>query len=509
MRMSSPSLSERERAIRQRLRDDFAHYARKCLRIRTKAGKVEPLELNSAQQFIHGKLQSQIERTGKVRAIICKGRQQGCSTYVEGRYYWRVTHRRGVQAFILTHEQEATNNLFAMVQRYHDNCPALVRPETGAANAKELSFARLDSGYKVGTAGTKGVGRSQTIQYFHGSEVAFWPFAETHAAGVLQAVPDQPGTEVILESTGNGLGNYFYDQWQKAIRGEGEFEPIFVPWFWQPEYARDDPEFEMRPDEREMAQTYNLSAAQMAWRRFKVVELGSDALFRQEYPMTPEEAFQADTSETLIPVETVRQAVGRDVKPMSGRIIWGVDVARFGDDLSTLAKRRANWLLEPVKSWKGKDGVQLAGLLYEEFRATPIAERPETIAVDVIGVGAGVVDNLRHMGLPVHAVNVAEQPSSRDEFMRLRDELWWKAREWFAARDSRIPDDGALIAELTTVRYDFTTGGKRKVESKDEMKKRGLKSPDHADAFINTFAVSDMPASRAKSYEPPVFHDGV
>lgn len=509
MRMSSPILNERERDIRRRLRDDFAHYAPRCLRIRTKAGKVEPLSLNSAQTFIHGKLEAQRERTGKVRAIIVKGRQQGCSTYVEGRFYWQVSHRRGVQAFILTHEQEATNNLFAMVQRYHDNCPALVRPETGAANAKELSFSRLDSGYKVGTAGTKGVGRSQTIQYFHGSEVAFWPFAETHAAGVLQAVPDQPGTEVILESTGNGLGNYFYDQWQKAIRGEGEFEAIFVPWYWQPEYARDDPSFEMRPDERELAQSHKLTPQQMAWRRFKVVELGSEALFRQEYPMTPEEAFQADTSETLIPIEIVRQAVGRDVKQMTGRVIWGVDVARFGDDLSTLAKRKANYLLEPVKSWKGKDGVQLAGLIYEEYRSTPIDERPETIAIDVIGVGAGVVDNLRHMGLPVYAVNVAESPSSKDEFMRLRDELWWTAREWFAARDSRIPDDGGLIAELTTIQYGFTTGGKRKVEGKDEMKKRGLKSPDRADAFINTFAVSDIPSTRARSVEPQVFHDGV
>jgi len=507
--MSSPSLSERERAIRARLRDDFTHYAAKCLRIRTKAGKVEPLALNSAQLFIHGRLQAQAERTGKVRAIICKGRQQGCSTYVEGRYYWKVTHRRGVQAFILTHEQEATNNLFAMVQRYHDNCPGLVRPETGAANAKELSFSRLDSGYKVGTAGTKGVGRSQTIQYFHGSEVAFWPFAETHAAGVLQAVPDQPGTEVILESTGNGLGNYFHDQWQKAVRGEGEFEAVFVPWFWQPEYRRDDPGFEMRPDEREIAQTYGLDPQQMAWRRFKVVELGSETMFRQEYPMTPEEAFQADTTETLIPIETVRQAVGRDVRPMSGRIIWGVDVARFGDDLSTLAKRRTNWLLEPVKAWKGKDAVQLAGIIHDEYRATPIEERPETIAVDVIGVGAGVVDVLRHMNLPVYSVNVAESPAAHDEFMRLRDELWWKAREWFAARDSRIPDDPALIAELTTIRYGFTTGGKRKVEAKDEMKKRGLKSPDRADAFINTFAVSDMPAARRRSAEPQIFADGV
>jgi hypothetical protein len=62
-----------------------------------------------------------------------------------------------------------------------------------------LTFDRLDSGYRVGTAGTRGIGRSSTLQLFHGSEVAFWPFAETHLAGILQAVADRPGTEAVKE----------------------------------------------------------------------------------------------------------------------------------------------------------------------------------------------------------------------------------------------------------------------------------------------------------------------
>lgn len=95
--------------------------------------------------------------------------------------------------------------------------------KVGASNAKELYFSDIDSGYKVGTAGTKGVGRSSTIQYFHGSEVAFWPHAETHAAGVLQAIPKEPGTEIILESTANGIGNYFHKMWREAERGESEY----------------------------------------------------------------------------------------------------------------------------------------------------------------------------------------------------------------------------------------------------------------------------------------------
>jgi hypothetical protein len=155
---------------------------------------------------------------------------------VAARFYHRTIHARGLRTYILSHEEQATQNLFEIVERFHHNLAEAQKPSTGAANAKELWFDTLDSGYKVGTAGTKGVGRSSTIQLFHGSEVAFWPFAETHAAGVLQAIPDQSGTEIILESTANGLGNFFHQTWRDAEAGRNGYIAIFVPWYWQEEY---------------------------------------------------------------------------------------------------------------------------------------------------------------------------------------------------------------------------------------------------------------------------------
>jgi hypothetical protein len=109
------NLTTRERRIRVKLRDDFPYYASKCLKIRAKSGAIEPLILNRAQLHVHERLEAQKVETGKVRALILKGRQQGCSTYVEGRYYHRVSHSRGLRAFILTHEDAATQNLFEMV----------------------------------------------------------------------------------------------------------------------------------------------------------------------------------------------------------------------------------------------------------------------------------------------------------------------------------------------------------------------------------------------------------
>ena len=199
-----------EKHARKRLRDDFQLYARECLRIRAKAaagkaGAIKPLTLNRVQRHLHERIERQLKRTGKVRAIILKGRQQGCSTYVEARYYWKVTHSFGSRAFILTHEQAATDNVVEMGERCHHHCPDVVRPSTGAANAKELYFDGLESGYRVGTASTKATGRSSTIQYFHGSEVAFWPHADELFPELLEVKRQHDVAEGPGLARGNGI----------------------------------------------------------------------------------------------------------------------------------------------------------------------------------------------------------------------------------------------------------------------------------------------------------------
>ncbi|MFZ0270984.1 MAG: hypothetical protein WAL34_03955 [Acidobacteriaceae bacterium] len=289
-----------EKRIRRRLKIDFEYYAPRCLKIRTKSGAIEPFTLNDAQKYLHGKLQEQKKRTGRVRALILKGRQQGSSTYTEGRFFHAVTHRRGTKAFILTHVDDATNNLFGMAKRFYEHCPEVVRPSITASNARELVFNVLDSGYKVGTAGSKGVGRSDTIQLFHGSEVAYWPNAETHMAGALQAVPDEPDTEIVLESTSAGRQGLFFEMCEAAMRGEGEYILVFIPWFWQREYRKEVPAgFALTADEKEYQRLYSLDLEQMAWRRAKIIELKGVHNFRREYPATPEEAFSAESPGAL------------------------------------------------------------------------------------------------------------------------------------------------------------------------------------------------------------------
>src|SRR4029078_3176300 len=172
------------------------------------------------------------------------------------------------------------------------------------------------TGYKVGTAGTKGVGRSSTIPLFHGSEAAFWPHADTHADGVLQAIPAEPGTESIIESTANGMGNFFHNEWRSAERGEGDYQAIFVPWYWQEEYRR-PVEGPFHRDEAELmlVELYGLDDEQLAWRRNKIIELKDPALFMQEYTHNAAEAFQMSGHDSYIPPELIARARKQEAEP--------------------------------------------------------------------------------------------------------------------------------------------------------------------------------------------------
>jgi phage terminase large subunit len=216
--------------------------------------------------------------------------------------------------------------------------------------------------------------------------------------------------------------------------------------------------------------------------------------------------FPTADDEAVIPLETVEAAISRQVFDLGYMPVWGLDVARFGDDRTALAKRVSNKLLEPIKSWHGQDLMQTVGRLQAEYIATPPPQRPYEILIDSVGLGSGVLDRAREIGLPVRGVNVGEAAAVKEHYQRLRDELWFRGRDWFAGKDVSIPADQELIAELTAPLYTFSSTGKIVVESKDEMKKRGLRSPDLADAFLLTFAAG-LP-QRYEEDDPDYDYDG-
>ena len=213
--------------------------------------------------------------------------------------------------------------------------------------------------------------------------------------------------------------------------------------------------------------------------------------------------FPESNEDAIIPLHLISESITRDIDPSTDDVIWGLDVARHGNDRTALAKRQGNTLLEKIKTWKNKDSMQTDGIVVSEYEALPYSKRPTEILIDSIGLGAGVADRLQEMNLncQITAVNVAELPSMQDKYMRLRDELWFLVREWFESRDVKIIDDEELIAELTTPSFSFMSNGKIKVESKEQLKKKGHKSPDLADALCLTFASRHGFAKSNRNYK--------
>lgn len=213
--------------------------------------------------------------------------------------------------------------------------------------------------------------------------------------------------------------------------------------------------------------------------------------------------FPLAEADQFIPLDIIEAAIYREVAG-AGQRFWGLDIARFGDDETVLAKRHGD-VLAPLEGMHQRDTMQVAGWVAAHYNETITTERPTAIFADVIGLGAGVVDRLHELGLPVVGINVAESPSASMKYLNLRAELYDRMRTWLYDRRGVLPDDRELTAQLTSIKYDHESSGKLRIESKKAMKSRGVPSPDRADAVMLTFAspiiVDDHPGRRGPEWD--------
>jgi hypothetical protein len=485
---------------------DFQFFAENFFKIRPKKGQISPLILNRAQLYIHERLETQLKETGKVRAICLKGRQQGCSTYIQARYFHKTITNRGIKTFILTHEAQATKNLFEMTKRFYEYLPDGLCPKADKDSVKELNFSQLDSGYAIGTAGNKGAGRSQTIQLLHGSESGFWQHAEEHALGLMQAVSSEPGTEVILESTANGIGNYFHQMWIGAEQGVNEFQAIFIPWYWQDEYTDHTPGFKLSAEEIHLLECYGkngLTENHLAWRRKKIYEFSKDfeqgvKKFNQEFPITAAVAFRNPIDDTFINANYVSKARHETVSSETSVVI-GVDPA-IGDNDRCAIIRRKGRLSYGITVLRNHNTMELVGHLKRVIEL----ERPAKVFIDCIGIGAGVVDRLLEMGFDcVEPVNNARSANDKERYANVRAECWDEMKNWLMSElPVQIPDSDELQRDLTSLGYRHKSNGQLLIESKDDLRKRGMPSPDIGDALANTFFLGQNVGTT--SYKPNI-----
>lgn len=508
---------------------DYPRFAKEAIRIRTKSGDLEPLIFNEAQWILHRSAEEQLTDEQWVRLAGLKGRRQGFSTYVAGRGYWRATLWDRQNIYILSHEMAASNKLFEMVDLMQQKNP--FPPQVGTDNAKELEFVKRGSSYQVATAGQKAGGRGGAISFFHGSEAAWWTNAPDHFASSVQAVDEvrgvwgvlwrepvnplpfergkgeiygwvKPPSEIWLETTSAGPMGEFFKRYTDAMKGIGRYRHVFVPWTVQSEY-REDGEFipHTEPDEEgdiselEYQEMYGLTDAQMLWRRSKIHELGDMGKFRQEYPIDVTEAFAAANTDAFIKPALVLRARKRKMEEPDAPLIIGVDPAGSGGDRFAVAFRRGDKILSVMHRNKLEHDEAVAWLsaIIDEYS-------PNRMCIDRGSMGQNIVSALRNLnkryadivkGIDFGGTSRAKQanPKRAGPWNR-RAEMYGDLKDWLTEGGS-IPDDDDLASDLSGPKPKWRANNDWLLESKTEMKARGLRSSDLSDACALTFATRE------------------
>ena len=486
--MQNPTNAEIIKKLSQEYRINFERFAFDCLKIRTKTKGLQPFVLNKAQLDFCEKIFHQLKIKGRIRAIVLKSRQMGFSTLIGAIIYWWIINHAGVKGLTLTHLDSATKELFEMTRRYYTNTPPFFVSTASNENRNELVFRSIDSALRTATAGSKNIAHGSTIQCLHWSEVSRSKNQAEMTEGVMQTVPSGDGSMIFLESTANGVGDYFHQTWEAAVRGESEFQPFFYAWNMMPEYALPATGFTFTEEERAYQSLHELTDDQLAWRQVKINEMEGSTYqaklrrFNEQYPITPDEAFQS-TGESMLNPDDVFKARKAEYEGV-GATVMGIDPARRGRDFTGVVIRKGR-RVEKALRLKVPDSMLVAERCADLIRQY----RPDAVFVDTIGVGAGVFDRLKQMGFQkgLFEAIASATADDRNRYANKRAEMWDRLNEWLAL-GADIPDSDHFAADLLLPKCDYDSHDRLILESKKKM----ARSPDMADALAMTFYLKNI-----------------
>lgn len=494
--MIEPTLSEKDLIIRklQRFKDDLNYFAYNQLKIKTKNEGLTPFNFTNIQLDAHNRIE-ELKRKGKrIKIVFLKSRQVGMSTYTEARFFQKILFNTAKNAFVLADKDKSSQNIFSMAKRYYDNLHPSLQLKTLKLSTDEILF-ETDSSFRVGTAGSKSIGRSMTINFFHGSEVAFWANADEIISGMFQTIPDSVDSEIVLESTANGTsgdGAFFFNIVQAGLDPRSDYFTIFYPWYKQAEYVRQVTEPLILDDEETfLKNTYNLTNEQIAWRRSKILNefKGREKLFKQEYPSSIQEAF-ISTTQALISLKYIEFARKSTIQSLSAPIVIGVDPARTGDR-TVITIRRGREILKFYRFDEMKED-RLAGILAKLINQL----NPAKVFIDY-GHGTGTYDILVSNGYGniVELVNFGEGAFENTRYINRRAEMYDKMRDWFMQNGGVSIKDQEFIEEFVrdiSLIPDLKlsdSSGRYSLEKKEKIVKgTEITSTDFADSLALTFA---------------------
>lgn len=290
-------------------KDDFALWTRECVSIRHKTtGRMVAFELNRPQRLVLGRLERQRLSGRPIRLILLKSRQWGASTLITYYLAWiQLFHARNWHSLLCAHTRDVALTFRAMYRQMLDNYPGspegmAMTPCEGMGNVKTVACC----GARITVASAMSVDAARGADYAmaHLSEVAFWSDTPRRRAddlvrAVCGSIPPVALSVVVMESTGNGTGNFFHREWMRAVAGESDKEAVFVPWYENelctmpltctPAELRES----LTDYERGLQAEYGLTDGQMMWYHATARGYNSPESMRAEYPSTPAEAFAA------------------------------------------------------------------------------------------------------------------------------------------------------------------------------------------------------------------------
>lgn len=499
--------------VEHALNTDLFFFAEEApLKIKGKGpGEVLVWQPNIGQRFLIDEAERMLREIGFVRILIPKARQVGISTCIELRGYHKTRSNRAYQMTVISHDTKATAHLFGMLEFAHDNVSEELRPRVGKSNVNELELVDLDSKVSVFTAGSENASRGGTSQFFHGSEVAYWKNPDAIQDGALQAIGLVPGTEVFLESTGNGPFGLYYDKVQLALQGKGFYRVVFVPWFWMDDYEVKDDGSPLTEEELVFCRlhfakpfpyetqppTRARQRRKMLWRRLQIEEFGAHAggyseevgrfKFMTKYPSTVAEVFQTTSAGQFHADAILAARKAFHITDESAPLIAGVDPAGDSEksDRTVITLRRGR-VIEDVLVWKKMRPMELAGIC-----AKLIDDRGIDMMFIDRGHGEGTIDRLWELGYKRKVVGIAfnETPTEEDRFLNKRSEMIIAYSEWINSKEVRIPDRDDIQADLAAIPLEKTTpNGLKFIASSEEIKKLLRRSCDIVASGALTFA---------------------
>ena len=385
------------------------------------------------------------------RVAVLKSRDIGSST-IAVCLYTLMALRQGGDFVIASYKKDSAKALFETARTFITNLAESWGPLAKLKTDTDYHLVLANGSHITAMEMSERVGRSFRAKYLLASELAFWNNPRDSWAAITGS--GVAGMSVTAESTPN----------------PGPEGSLFESLLDNPAWYRMEQDYAGNPSHDEK------------WKVAKLAELdGDEERFAQEYTCSLN---KASMNKSVIPLASIIAAMGRVPTGPDLPHVLGIDVARFGSDNSVFTVRHGNAVVRPQEIIHGMDTMQVA----KHGRDMAAEDMSESVNVDVIGIGAGVVDALNDMGVQgVNGVNVAEQAWDSEKFANRKAELYWGLRDRFLNNDICIPDDQDLKRELM-VTFDYSITGKITIQSKDKVKESLGRSPDRAESLMLAFA---------------------